>query len=115
MTQEEFIQKTMIALMGNPKVTNSENFDSDSHHTALHQAAVGLSCIKDDFGSDDMFFDDLNTPSSENYPDAVSQLECLAVIGEALQAIANNKTIKEQQEASDGNFERHTYPIGARR
>lgn len=105
MTQEEFIQKTMIALMGNPEVTNADNFDDFSHHTEIHKAALYLSNTTDEKNESVMYFDDVNSTESDNFPENVSERECLAVIAVALQAIANNKTIKDQQEANDGNFE----------
>ena len=107
MTQEEFIQKTMIVLMSNPRVTNADNFDDFGHHLDVYNAALHLSNTRDEKNEGTMFFDDVNSIESETFPSAVTERECLAVIGEALQAIANKKTIKEQQEENDGNFEYH--------
>ena len=95
----------MIALMSNPEVTNADNFYNSSHHLDVYFAALHLSNTTDKDDEDVMYFDDVNSTESENFPENVSERECLAVIAVALQAIANNKTIKDQQEAHDGNFE----------
>ncbi|MBR2881938.1 MAG: hypothetical protein IKB96_06215 [Prevotella sp.] len=107
MKQEEFIQKTMIALMSNPNVTNAYNFDDDLHHLRIHDAALYLSNTKDEKGECVMSFDDVNSNEAETFPDCVSERECLHQIGIALQAIANNKTMKEELMDSAGNFERY--------
>ena len=107
MTQEEFIQKTMIALMSNPKVTNADNFDDEAHHLRIHDAALYLSNTMNKKGECVMFFDDVNSIEAETFPDCVSERECLHQIGIALQAITNNKTMKEQLIDSAGNFERY--------
>ena len=105
MTQQEFIQKTMIAIMGNPRVTNSSNFDDDVHHLDVYHAAVYLSNTRNKRNEPIMFFDDLNSEEAGNFPSAVSEREILHVIATSLQAIANKKSIKEQHEATDGNIE----------
>ena len=105
MTQEEFIQRTMIALMGNPRVTNSSNFDDDVHHLDVYHAALYLSNTRDKRNESVMFFDDVNSEEAGSFPSAVSEREILLVIATSLQAIANKKTIKEQQEDTNGNIE----------
>lgn len=106
MTQEEFIQKTMIALMSNPKVTNADNFDDSSHHTDVYLAALKLSRSRaDGIGEDVLCFDDYNSDTADRFPLAVSERECLHEIGIALQAIANKKSIREQQLKNNGNLE----------
>ena len=97
----------MIALMSNPNVTGSSNFDSEAHHLKIHDAALHLSNTMDKKGECVMFFDDVNSLEAETFPDCVSERECLHQIGIALEAIANNKTMKEQLIDSAGNFERY--------
>ena len=99
MTQEQFIQKAMLAMLANPNVTNGDNFADPDHHKDILYAATIMS------NQDNMFFYDINSTEHEHFPECVSERECLAVIGEALQAIANKKTIAEQQKANNGNFE----------
>ena len=105
MTQEEFIQRTMIALMGNPYVTHADNFDESDHHNQVYSAAVALTNIRDHDGEFLMCFDDLNSSTSKNFPDGVSERECLAAIAMSLQAIANKKTFAEQCDEHNGNLE----------
>ena len=107
MTQEEFIQKTMIALMSNPRVTNSTNYCIPKHHSGIYDAALSLAIAKDYSGEDCMFFDDVAGEPAANFPTCVSERECLHTIAVSLQAIANKKSIKEQQEENDGNIEYH--------
>lgn len=106
MTQEEFIQNAMIALISNPKVTTEFNYYKKSHHTDIYEAAMRMSWTKGLDGEEAMYFEDIKGTTAATFPDSVSERECLAVIGEALQAIANKKTIKEQLEDNNGNFER---------
>lgn len=106
MTQEEFIQKTMIALMANPEVTNERNFFRDSHHAEVYLAASELSRLRaNNIDGDVLGFDDYNSDTENGFPAAVSERECLHEIGIALQAIANKKSIREQQLEHNGNFE----------
>lgn len=105
MTQEEFIQRTMIALMGNSSVTNCTNWYKDNHYRDVYNAAVDLANIVDNDNEFLMCFDDLNSSTSKNFPDAVSERECLAAIAMSLQAIANKKTFSEQCDDHNGNLE----------
>ena len=106
MTQEEFIQKTMIALMSNPEVTNGGNFVRASHHADVYMAASRLSRLRaSNIDEDVLSFDDYNSDTENGFPAAVSERECLHEIGIALQAIANKKSIREQQLENNGNFE----------
>lgn len=105
MTQEEFIQRTMIALMGNSAVTNCTNWYKDNHYRAVYNTAVNLATIVDNNSKLLMSFDDLNSSTSKNFPDGVSERECLAAIAMSLQAIANKKTFAEQCDDHNGNLE----------
>lgn len=105
MTQEEFIQKTMIAMMGNANITNEDNFDDYGHHYNIYKAALHLSNAGATGEESLMEFDDMNSPTSANFPDGVSERECFAAIAMALQAIANKKTINEQIEDAEGRIQ----------
>ena len=105
MTQEEFIQRTMIALMGNPYVTHDDNFRDSDHYKKVYLAALDIANMTDECGEDVMCFDDLNSSTSKNFPDGVSERECLAAIAMSLQAIANKKTFAEQCDDHNGNLE----------
>ena len=66
MTKETFIQKAMLALLANPRVTHAGNFLSPGHHQDIHNAARTLAAKKD------MFFDSMCPPTLKTgspYPD----------------------------------------------
>lgn len=99
MTQEEFIQKAMIAMLANPSVTTIDNFKSKEHFSDIYIVAARIA------NEDEMCFDDLGSFTAKHFPECVSDRECLSVIGEALQALANGNTIAEQRKKHNGNFE----------
>lgn len=57
MTKETFIQKAMLSLLANPRVTHAGNFLSPGHHQDIHNAAKALAAKKE------MFFDGMCPPT----------------------------------------------------